>query len=217
MSKLYYFAAGLLIVIFSVSVFAIPKPSPVPVSWQLDIKFQDIKRIHVNIPGEGEKTFWYMIYTITNNTGQDVVFHPEFELVTNTLQVIPAEINVAPEVFKAIKEKYKATYPWLENPLKIIGKILQGKDNARDSVAIWPDFDPKASRFDIYIGGLSGEVAAVPNPLFIKGKSDPKKVPPYFVLQKTMVIHYSVPSDPANREKVGASRTGQPDIEWVMR
>ncbi len=217
MSKVHCFLICLFIAIFSVVGFAIPKPSPVPVSWQLDIKFQDVKRIRVNIPGEGEKTFWYMIYTITNNTGKDVVFHPDFELVTDTLQVIPAQIHVAPEVFSAIKAKYKATYPWLEHPLKIIGKILQGKDNARDSVAIWPDFDPKASRFDIYIGGLSGEIIAVPNPLFINNKNNSQKMPAYFVLQKTMTIHYSLPADSANREKVGASRTGQPDIEWVMR
>ncbi len=217
MSKTHALVTCLLVAIFASSVLAVPKPSPVPVSWQLDIKFQDIKRIRVNIPGEGEKTFWYMIYTITNNTGRDITFNPEFALVTDTFEVIPAQIHVAPEVFTAIKNKYKATYPWLENPLKIIGKILQGKDNARDSVAIWPDFDPKASRFDIYIGGLSGEIIAVPNPLFVKGKSDPKKVPPYFVLQKTMTIHYTLPTDPANRERAQAIRTGQPDIEWVMR
>ncbi len=218
MRKSNYVFAGLLIVMcISAVSFAVPKPSPVPVAWQLDIKFQDIKRIRVNIPGVGEKTYWYMIYTITNNTGKDVVFHPEFELVTDTMQVLPAQINVAPEVFKAIKSKYTATYPWLEHPSKIIGKILQGKDNARDSVAIWPDFDPKASRFDVYIGGLSGEITAVPNPLYIKGKSDPNKVPPYFVLRKTMVIHYSLPTDPANRTRTAPKRTGQPDIEWVMR
>jgi len=199
------------------AVFGFPKPSPVPVDWELNFKFQDLKRIRVSVPGQRERIYWYMVYTVTNNSGQDVVFHPEFTLVTNTLAVLPAMVDVEPEVFSAIKREYKATYPWLEHPSKVIGKLLQGKDNARDSVAIWPDFDRKATTIDVFVGGLGGEIVAVPNPLFVGGKSNPQKVPPEFVLRKTLQIHYALPTDPASRNMTSPSRLGQNAVEWVMR
>jgi len=197
--------------------FGFPKPSPVPMDWELNFKFQDLKRIKVTVPGQKERTYWYMIYSVTNNTGQDVMFYPEFTLVTDKLQVVPGMVDVEPEVFNAIKKQYKATYPWLEHPSKVIGKLLQGKDNTRDSVMIWPDFDVKASSVDVFIGGLSGEMLSVPNPTFVAGKSDPNKVPEVFVLRKTLVIHFALPTDPANRERISPSRKGQEPVEWVMR
>jgi hypothetical protein len=216
MSKSVKIVVGIIGLIGSMA-FGFPKPSPVPVDWELDFKFQDLKRILMCVPGQKPQIYWYMIYTVSNNTGQDVVFHPEFTLVTNTLKVLPAMVNVEPEVFKAIKNEYKSTYPWLEHPSKVIGKILQGKDNARDSVAIWPDFDPKATSVNVFAGGLAGEIVAVPNPAFVPGKSDPKKIPPQFVLRKTLRIHYAMPSDTANRNQTTPSRAGQSAIEWVMR
>ncbi len=204
---------GCVILMSSSAAWAVPKPSPVPMEWELGFKFQDIKRITVDIPGQGQQTYWYMIYTITNNTGKDVFYHPEISLVTNTLQVLKSQINVDPSVFRAIRKEYKTTYPWLEYPSKVIGKILQGKDNARDTVAIWPDFDKKASKFDVFVGGLSGEIMAVPNPMYKKNK----KLPKNFVLQKTLQIHYSLPTDPLNRARTSPVRSGQPAIQWVMR
>lgn len=195
----------------------VPRPSAVPMDWELDFKFQDLKRIQVCVPGQRPRVYWYMIYTVTNNTGQDVVFHPEFSLVTNTLQVLPAMVDVDPEVLTAIKNEYSATYPWLEHPNKVVGKLLQGKDNARDAVAIWPDFDPKASLIDVFVGGLSGEIVAVPNPLFVPGKAGSETMPSRFVLRKTLQIHYSLPTDPANRERTTPARSGQEAVEWVMR
>ncbi len=194
--------------------FAFPIPHPVPQSWELDFKYQPLKRITVNIPGEGQKTFWYMIYTITNNTNETIYFKPRFTIVTDKLDIIQAQINVDPIVFKKIKKLYKPTYPWLEHPVKIIGKILQGKDNARDSVAIWPDFGPNIKTFDLYIAGLSGEAVKIPNPLYIKGKSNPKKTPAFFVLRKTLKIHYIIPTDPKSKSRINAIKKS---TEWVMR
>lgn len=193
-----------------------PKPSPVPVEWELDFKFQNLQRVTVDVPGEGRQTYWYMVYTVTNNTGKDVIFHPEMTLVTDTLQEEHQMVEVAPEVFTKIQQQYKATYPWLEHPSKMVGKMLQGKDNARDSVAIWPDFDPKARSVTVYVGGLSGEMIAVANPAYQGGKSDPAKVPSVFVLRKTLAIEYDLPADTANRGSVTAKRTN-PELEWIMR
>jgi hypothetical protein len=212
-----FISFALFLAMFAGTSMGVPKPSPVPVDWELDIKFQDLNRITVTIPGEKPKMYWYMVYTVTNNTGQDVVFHPEFSLVTDTLEVLKAMVDVDPEVITAIKNEYKQTYPWLEHPSKVIGKLLQGKDNARDSVAVWPDFDPKARNISIFVGGLAGEIMAVPNPLFVKGKSDPLKEPKVFVLRKTLEINYSLPTDTKNRSRTLPFRITTTLFDWVMR
>jgi len=209
--------SALLIGLVTELALGFPKPSPVPQDWELNVKFQDLKRISVQVPGQKARIYWYMIYTVSNNSGQDVMFYPEFTLVTDKLQVLPAMVDVDPEVFTAIKNEYKSTYPWLEHPSKVIGKLLQGKDNARDSVAIWPDFRDDTTAVDVFGGGFAGECLAVPNPLFVAGKSDPAKVPENFVLRKTLQIHYALPTDPANRGRISPSRKGPEPVEWVMR
>lgn len=194
-----------------------PKPSIVATAWELDFKFRDIRRITLDVPGQGRRTYWYMVYTVTNDTGRDVAFHPECTLVTDQLKAYSSEVGVHPAVIKAIKARYENTYPWLEHPREPVGKLLQGKDNARDTIAVWPDFAPKTSEFTIYVGGLSGEVTTVPNPMFVRGTSDPKKVPEKFVLRKTLYIQYALPTDPASRNRTDPARSGRPPIGWVMR
>ena len=194
-----------------------PKPAVVPSSWELQFDFQSVRRIKIDLPGQGAKTYWYMIYTVTNETGQDVVFHADFTLVTDDLRVMHAGVDVPPAVFKAIKQEYRNTYPWLEHPRDLVGKLGQGKDNARDSVAIWPDFSPYTSQFTIFVSGLSGEAVEVPNPIFVPGTSDPTQVPAKFVLRKTLRIQYRVPTDATRRNLVEASPQGRPAMDWVMR
>jgi len=197
---------------------AAPKPAAVSKSWQLDFKFKDPQRITLQLPGHQKpETFWYVVYTVTNNTGQDVVFHGEFALMTDTMQVVRANLGVDPVVFAEIRKLYKPTYPWLEDPVKIIGKVLQGQDNARDSIAVWPAFDPKASGFTVFVGGLSGEATSVPNPLYRPGRSDNQKTPPRFVLCKTLMVEYSIPGEPATKTRAKPFRSGRPQVQWVMR
>jgi len=194
-----------------------PKPSAVGTAWQLQFKFQPVKRITVTLPGEGARTYWYMIYTVRNETDREVVFYPEFTLVTNRLGVMRSGMGVAPEVYKAIKKEYHNTYPWLEHPRDLVGPLARGEDNARDSVAVWPDFDRKTSSFSVFVGGLSGEAVEVPNPLYVKGKSDPKKVPDKFVLRKTLQIKYALPTDPGKRDRVEPGLGDRPALQWIMR
>ena len=51
--------------------------------WVLDFKFKSPRLIKVNIPGLGERVVWYLWYQVYNNTGQQVTFIPDFELVTH--------------------------------------------------------------------------------------------------------------------------------------
>ena len=61
--------------------------------WQLDFEFHDPTRITLTLPGEAEPTtFWYLLYTVTNNTGREVEFYPTFHLVTDTLGLVLASV-----------------------------------------------------------------------------------------------------------------------------
>jgi len=45
-----------------------PKPSPYPISWELNFEHSKPKRIVVDVPGQSApKAYWYMTYTVTNN------------------------------------------------------------------------------------------------------------------------------------------------------
>lgn len=209
----FFLAVLVFLCIFCNLTYSYPVAPVVPEAWLLDFKYRDIRKITVDIPGEGRKSFYYMVYTVTNNTGQDIYFKPEFTIVTDKFEVIPALLDVDPAVFKAIERLYKPLYPWLEHPVRIIGPILQGRDNARDSVAIWPDPGGDIKSFDVYIAGLSGEITKVKNPLYKKDSTD-KSGPEYFVLRRTLKIHYILLSD---TQKNGRREIIKKDESWVMR
>ena len=209
------FYASLLVSILAVSVcfaMAAPKPSAVqfPQEWTLDVQYQPLQQITLR-SGDNGKTvrYWYLILTVTNNTGQDVEFYPECEMMTDTFEIIPAGKSVPPEVFEEIKRMYQNMYPFLE-PLDTSGmRILQGQDNTRDIAIIWPDFDIKAKEVSIFIGGLSNETAVLEYPATEEG-GEPTKV----FLRKTLELDYKFSGDPAFRSNPNMTFAG---ASWVMR
>lgn len=196
-----------------------PKPSTVPLSWELEFEYKDVRPITLTLPGHKQpQTFWYLLYTVTNRTGGDQIFVPGFVLFTETGQVLPAGRKVPTTVFKAVQKRHNN--PLLEDLAHIAGRILQGEDNAKDGVAIWPDFDPAARKFDVFIGGLSGERAkvALPTPIEVTEEGpdgEPKKVTrTEVILAKTLGLHYAIPGEAAARP----GRMPEPlKQEWVMR
>lgn len=212
----------------SSQVWAAPAPSIVPVSWQLDFSYVDPQTISVKLPGRDKpETFWYLLYTVTNNTGQEVQFFPRFELMTNTMQVLLGDPGVHPQVFEAIRARHRPTHPFLVEPVKAMGRLLQGADNARSSVVIWPQFDIKANRFTVYAAGLSGESVLLANPDYKPGEAEfvEKKLgdgtevrvpinPKFYTLRKTLAIKYILPGDEQTRAD---ARVGRIESEWIMR
>lgn len=192
-----------------------PKPMPLPVKWELDFTFERPHPIQVYLTGKAKpQLFWYLRYTLTNNTKDDQIFTPEFLLYTDTGQLLTA--TAPAEVFKAIKKHHND--PLLKRDTA--GRILRGTDNAKRGVAIWPDFDPEAGAFDIFVGGLSGETVVVelPNPVVVAestSEGDVRKVKKSTLeLSKTYRISCSVPGEAAARIRAHVkivSRT------WVMR
>lgn len=196
-----------------------PKPSIVPTSWELDFDYEVPRPITMILTGEKKsRTFWYMIYTITNRSGADRIFVPEFVLYTDTGMVYRAGERIPAEVFLKIQKRH--SNPLLKSLAEITGTVLQGEDNARHSVAIWQDFDHKARGFDIFAAGLSGEVVKIklPKPVVVTIKDRTGKIRKVTktetILSKTLHLNYSLPGIAAARKNTPPGFRGK---RWVMR
>jgi hypothetical protein len=192
-----------------------PKPAIAPVAWELNFRFYDPQRLSVVLPGRTEPVlYWYMLYSVENPTAHEVDFYPRFELVTDTLQVLPSEVGVSPEAFRAAQRR--SGNPLLVAPHDVVGRLLRGKDRRKHSVAIWRDFDPKAKAFTIYVSGLSGEVARWKNPAFDHARPESETNQRYFVLRKTLAVPYRFPGDQSERTRAVPQRETR-EQNWVMR
>lgn len=219
---------SVLLCALSATAFADPEPSPTPVSWEL--KFESTRPERITVGG---RTYWYLVYKVTNHTDEDVAFQPDIVRVEEIESEVPADkakqeaqkaskITVTPaivglnrNVFNAIKKRYKSTYPFLVHPVDAISTLRQGKDNAITSVAVFPEMDPRVAKFTIYVGGLSGEQIVRPNPTFDPKKpADPENNPRVFVMRKTLAMPYTLPGDTRTRSSANP-KLGR--MEWVMR
>jgi len=205
-----------------------PQPSPTPISWELEFKFLDPRRIEVQLPGHSRpETFWYVVYTVKNTSGRTQRFHPTAQLVTEELHVIDTDMGIHPLVFAAIREQHKITHPYLVHPTKAIGDLRTGDDYARESVFIWRPLDVTINNFSIYVAGLSGETQYVRNPAWDPEAPETMTVagpdgrehelivnPKHFTLRKTLEIRYTLPGSPDTREQAEPERNR---VRWVMR
>jgi len=191
---------------------AAPTPAIVqrPGYWTLDVRYEQPQQLVLPWGPGGEQRFWYTILTVTNRTGMDVEFYPRCDLMTDTLQIVPAGRGVPPVVFQMIQQRHASRYPLLESLQSVPSRMLEGEDNARDIAVIWQDFDPQATSFQVFIGGLSNETAVIPHPVDVDANGNP--VPIY--LRKTLELNYALRSDPALRSSVEVVYKGQ---SWVMR
>lgn len=193
----------------------VPTPARAPASWELKFSFSDPQRITLTLPGDDRPTtYWYMRYTVENDTGQDIQFFPLAELVTSSLEVVAAGADISPTVYDAIREKHKVIDPFMVEPFRVMGTLLQGEDNAKTSIAVFRQFDLKDNEFTIYFSGLSGEVQRVPNPNFDRKKPEDDANPRVFTLRKTLAIEYKLPGDPQARRQGKPLRVNR---TWTMR
>ena len=109
-----------------------PEPSLYPVSWELDFKHGTPKRIVVDTTA-----YWYITYTVTNSTGQEQTWRPDFQMMTDDGKIIKSDRGIGIEVF----DKIKATEGnrFLQPATQVAGPIRQGEDQAKDGVAIWKE------------------------------------------------------------------------------
>jgi hypothetical protein len=210
-------AAGLLALPM---VFAAPpKPNEAQVDWQINIDYKTPQPIMIKVPGQTKpQLYWYTLFTVTNRTGRDRDFHPEILLYTNTGQMLRAGAGVNPAVYDQIKKMHNS--PLLRDLVGMNGKLLQGQDNAKEGVAIFRDFDPKAGSFDIFFGGLSGETVIIklPKPVKVKeiGPDGKEKTvtTDKISLIKTLQLKYAFGTESADRANAKVEFVSQ---DWIMR
>lgn len=200
---------------FGGSVRAAPEAELVSLSWQLDFTFADPQRITVTVPGsEAPVTYWYLLFRVSNHTGQDVEFFPSFDLVTDSLEVVHGGDNIPPSVYGLIAARHRKDYPFFAPPHEITGKLLQGEENARASAAVFRDFDAEADSFTIYVAGLAGELARVRSPMAAGASKTDGSAVEATVLRRSLALAYDLPGDPQTREHTRVVRRTR---NWVLR
>jgi len=196
-----------------------PHPSEVSADWELEFTYRDLQAIRIHVPGEpAPRLFWYLQYRIVNRTGEDRLIVPDFTMYTPTGELTPAGQRVPEYVFDSLRKKLND--PFLKDVTAITGKLLQGEDNGKNGLAIWPDFDPGASSVSLFVGSLSGETAVVklPKPVAVvemdmMGKTR-EVMKDAIVLSKTLCLAYSIPGEAPARFKTPVKLV---EKTWIMR
>lgn len=187
-----------------------PKPSVYPIAWELKLDHSKPKRIVVDIPTEsGARAYWYMTYTVTNNSDAEQTFLPVFELLTRDGRVIRSDNNIPAKVLDAVRQRERNKA--LESSLQIGGELRVGEDQAKEGVAIWLEPERRMGSFSIFVGGLSGEVVAMKDS---KGEPMKDKDGRAVILRKTLQLNYQVPGDEVRPGEDPIIDAGQ---DWVMR
>jgi hypothetical protein len=176
--------------------FAFPEPSPYPITWEIKLEVATPKRVVID-----GKAYWYLTYNVTNNTKQERVYLPIYEVLTPNGKVTRADRLIPLNVVKAIKNREGIKF--LEQANEIAGEIRLGEDQTRDGVTIWPEASPDDRSFTVFATGFSGETAKVPGP---DGKD--------LTLYKALKLDYLVPGDPKFRDINPIQEVGR---SYVMR
>jgi hypothetical protein len=187
-----------------------PRPSPYPVAWELKFDYSIPKRLVVDVPGYANpQAYWYITYTVVNNTDKEQMFIPIFEMLTRDGQVVRSDRNIPQRVFEIIKEREKKRF--MEPYPQIAGEIRLGEDQARDGVAIWPEPTTRMGQFSVFVGGLSGEIQTLKD-----SKGEAVKTPEGspVILRKTLRLNFHIRGDEVYP---GEDAVDQNPKEWVMR
>jgi hypothetical protein len=186
-----------------------PEPKIITEAWEFDFTFKQPRVISVKDIDGMTRYYWYLPYTVTNNTGEDRLFVPHFAVLTDAGHLISAGRDVDPTIFAAVYAEQRDEL--LESPVKIIGRLLQGEDNARSSVAIWQAPEQDVDKMWVFIAGLSGETAIVDNPV---PDDDPETDDQTVVLRKTLMIEFETPGTIDDLRNKPVVQTGK---KWIMR
>lgn len=183
-----------------------PEPDPVPTRWELNFEPGPLRIIKLDRGAAGPRWYFYMTYRVENYSGNDLIFAPAFDLVTQEGAIRRSGRDVPPEVTSQIMSMLRN--PYLEDQISILGNILQGVENAKDGLAIWPVDDLETDSITVFVAGLSGE-----NKPYVVTDAETgrnKRV----MLRKTLMLTYDTPGTLAGR---GAEPLELDDSVWVMR
>lgn len=194
-----------------------PKPSPYPITWELKFTHGKPKRIVVDVPGSPVPlAYWYMTYTVTNNSDKEQQWLPSFELMTEDGKLVRGNVNIPRKAFDSIKTAERNKY--LEPFTTITGSIRLGEAEARDGVAIWPEPSPRMGHFSIFISGLSGEAVMLKNAngkfQKIESAEELRNTKDLIILRKTLQLNFFIRGDEVYP---GEDEVNVDSEAWIMR
>jgi hypothetical protein len=178
-----------------------PEPDPVPRRWQLDVEPGKLRMITVEVD-EQPKSYFYFTYEVVNNSGEDLLFAPAFDLATNEGDIVRSGRDVPLSVTKQIMDMLDN--PLLEDQVEAIDQLLQGPENAREGLIIWPVPAMDAEQISVYLAGFSGETKTITVP-------DSEES---IILRKVLMIRYNTGGTLEGR---GLKAIPEVERRWIMR
>jgi hypothetical protein len=202
-----------------------PVPNSYPVSWELKFTHSLPKRIAVDVVDPNSpQAFWYMTYTVTNDTDKEQKFYPQIEMLTTDGKVHPADHNIPKKVFDQIKMSERNKF--LEEFVTINGPVRLGPAEARDAVAIWPETNRRMEHFSIFVTGLADEHVIMKSidgkltkvdsadDIYSKDAEDDLLKKGLVILRKTLQLNFFIRGDDVYP---GEDEVNKDSEEWIMR
>lgn len=186
--------------------YGAPEPDPIPRRWQLSLEMGPLRVITIETPGGEPRAYFYLTYTVTNASGSDILLAPMFELVGGDAKVRRSGRDVPADVTRTILERLDN--PFLQDQISIIGLLLQGAENAKEGLVVWPADDLKPGSLTVYAAGFSGEMRTIEVPDAATGQ------PTSITLRKTLMVRYDVPGEIDRR---GDRPLDVLEKRWILR
>ncbi|TVQ33063.1 MAG: hypothetical protein EA376_03130 [Phycisphaeraceae bacterium] len=199
------FAAALLAMATAlgpVVALAAPQPSPIPTRWELDLRPGPLRIVHLDVPGIGPQTYYYLTYLVVNNSGQDLTFAPSFQLTTDEGELVRSGEDVPLWVTRELLNRLRN--PLLEDEIGVLGMLEQGEENGIEGLVVWPARNLKVDEVVVYAAGFSGETRRIRRP------DTGEEV----TLRKVMMLRHDTPGEQTRRGSLPLERTVQ---RWILR
>ncbi len=142
---------------------AYPQPNTFPLSWELKFDHAAPKRLVITPKGsDAPEAYWYMTFTVTNPTKDEIQFLPVFELLMDDGRIIRSDgAKVQPVILQAIRLREKNNN--LVCAENLGGQLGVGDDQAKEGVIVWHEPKARMGQFTIFVKGLSGETCFLLN------------------------------------------------------
>lgn len=189
-----------------------------PGMWMMEeFVFIQPRMITVDVPGQGRKLLWYMVYRVTNKDKDGAArrFVPKFTLVDDKGNAYLDAI--IPKAERAIQSR--------EDPLRPLGNSVtatlndleasvdEGDQQPFYGVAIWKDVNPRLNSFDILIEGLSNGFKELKDPTTGEPVKDPVTGQTK-AQRKTLQLKFARPGDEFNQNEREVRYIGH---EWIYQ
>jgi len=184
----------------------VPEPDPVPRRWQLDVATGPLRTRTLTLADGSVKSFAFMTYKVVNNTGQDLLFAPSFELSTDEGSLVRAGREVPAEATRTILASLQSLF--IQDQISVVGPLLQGEENAREGLAVWVLPDVNVADMTVYATGFSGETRGID--VKDPATGELKRV----LLRKTLMVRHLGPGEilPAASNEIPKAES-----RWILR